>query len=77
MHFINMVILKPPLVLAPGYMLNNLKRDKSGHLLRLIGDLQSKDITYCQNYFKYTNIVLFRIVVTQIILPTWQNYVFS
>ena len=34
-------------------------------LLRQIGDLHSKDITYCQNYFKYGNIVLFHVVVTK------------
>lgn len=63
--------------------LNNLNRDRCWQvlLLRQIGDLHSKDITYCQNYFKYRSIVLFHVVVTkdhlahltELCFPWWES----
>lgn len=52
----------------PDYTLNNLNRVKTLHIWSFRQKeiyLHSKDITYHQNYFKYTNIVLFQTVVTQ------------
>lgn len=63
--------------------LNDLNRDRSWQvlLLRQIGDLHSKDITYCQNYFKYGNIVLFHVEkikdhfahLTELCFPWWES----
>lgn len=67
MHFTDAVILKSLVGPAPGHTLNNLNPDRRLHgwPLGQMGDLHSKDITYCRNNFRY-QCCSFPIVVTQV-----------